>query len=81
MKSKRISALALIKLHETYVYKCQKIFHHPRPFILSKGIDFDSFSRKNNENSQKLENCPKIRGLLPVTLEILPKSEYGKFIC
>ena len=40
--------------------------NHPRPFLLPKGIDSDIFNRKNNENSQKMENCPKIRGLLPV---------------
>ena len=41
--------------------------NHPKPFLLSKGIDFDSFSRQNNENSPKLKNCLKIRGLLLIS--------------
>ena len=52
--------------------------NHQRPFVLSKGIDFGSFRRQNNENLPKLKHSPKIRGLLPVDLQILPKTEYGK---
>ena len=31
-------------------------------FFLSKGIDYDSFSRQNNENSSKLKYYPKLKG-------------------
>ena len=55
--------------------------NNPKPFFLSKCIDFDSFSWQNNENSPNSKNCPKLRGLLPVALEILPKTEHGKFLC
>ena len=49
--------------------------------MLSKGIDVDICSQQNKENSPKLKNCPKLRGLLPKALQILPKTEYGKLLC
>ena len=55
--------------------------NNPKPFFLSKCIDFDSFSWQNNENSPNSKNCPKLRGLLPVALEVLPKTEHGNFLC
>ena len=44
-------------------------------------IALDAFSQQNNENSPKLKICPKLRGLIQIALEILPKTEYGKLLC
>ena len=45
-----------------------------------KNAIINSFSQWNSENSQKLKNCPNFSGLLPVSLWIRPKSEYGKML-
>ena len=55
--------------------------NHPGPFHLTKGIDIDSFNQWNNENSPKLKNCSNFSSLLPGSLWIRPKSDYGKFLC